>query len=93
MVNWQVTTTTIYCDAVADEVTVLVYRDGSTRCTGYDKYNNPGQDTDNLLKKRSKELNRTLECDGPQCHRVTGYRDRLFAEESSDQRKQCEATD
>lgn len=84
MVNWQITTTTIYCDAVDDEVTVLVYGDGTTKCTGYAKYGNPSQDTGNLLKKRGKKLNKTLECDGPQCHRVTRYRDKLFAEDSSE---------
>ena len=26
MVNWQVTATTIYCDAVDDEITLLVYK-------------------------------------------------------------------
>ena len=93
MVNWQITTTTIYCDAIDDEVTVLVYRDGTTNCTGYSKYGNPSQDTDNWLKKRGKELNKTLECDGPQCHRVTGYRDKLFAEENSGKRKSRKASD
>ena len=28
---------TRYCDAVDDEVTILVYKDWSTRCTGYQK--------------------------------------------------------
>ena len=35
MVDWQVTATTIYCDAVDDDVTLLVYKDGSAKCTGY----------------------------------------------------------
>lgn len=35
MVDWRVTATTIYGDAVDDDVTVLVYEDWSTRCTGY----------------------------------------------------------
>ncbi|MCJ7791782.1 MAG: hypothetical protein MUP49_05195 [Dehalococcoidia bacterium] len=36
--DWQVTATTIYCDAVDDDVTILVYKDWSTKCTGYKKY-------------------------------------------------------
>jgi len=35
---WQVTATAIYCDAVDDEVTILVYKDWSTERTGYKKY-------------------------------------------------------
>ena len=37
MPGWQITAKTIFCDAVDDEVTVMVYKDGSTRCTGYKK--------------------------------------------------------
>jgi len=37
MVNWQVTEVTIYCDAVDDEVTIQVYKDGSVKCTGYEE--------------------------------------------------------
>ena len=44
MVNWQITATTIYCDAVDDEVTLLVYTDRSVRCTGYKKYGEPSQE-------------------------------------------------
>ena len=41
MVDWKVTATTIHCDAVGDEVTILVYKDGSVKCIGYDKYGKP----------------------------------------------------
>lgn len=34
--------TTIYCTAVADEVTIMVYRDFTTRCTGFTKYSQSG---------------------------------------------------
>jgi len=82
MVNWQLTAATIYCDAVDDEVTLLVYKDGSTKCTGYQKYGKPGKETAEVLKKKSQQLKRRLECDGPECYRVTQYRDKLLAEES-----------
>jgi len=82
MVNWQVTATTIYCDAVDDEATLLVYKDGSAKCIAYTKYGKPDKETLNLLKKKSNQLKRNLECDGPECYRVIQYRDKLFAEEA-----------
>jgi hypothetical protein len=82
--DWQVTATTIYCDAVDDEVTILVYKDGSIRCTGYKKYvENPDKETAQMLKKKGKRLGRNLKCEGPQDSRVTSYRDKLTAEEKS----------
>ena len=81
MVNWQVTATTIYCDAVDDEVTLLVYKDGSAKCIGYKKYGKPDRETLNLLQRKSKQLKQHLECEGPECYRVIQYRDKLFAEE------------
>jgi len=82
MVNWQVTAATIYCDAVDDEVTLLVYRDESTKCIGYQKYGEPSKEVTKLLQKKSKQLKRRLECEGQECSRVIQYRDKLFAEEA-----------
>ena len=81
MVDWQITTTTIYCDAIDDEATLLVYADGTVKCTGYTKYINPDRDTSKLLDKKSKKLGKTLGCEGMECSRVTAYRDRQFKEE------------
>jgi len=83
MVNWQVTATTIYCDAVDDEVTLMVNKDGSRKCTGYDKYHQPGKETSKLLVKKGKKINRKLECEGVECYRVMQYQDKLFAEEAT----------
>ena len=84
MADWQVTATTIYCDAVDDEVTILVYKDGTIRCTGYKKYvENPDKETAQMLKKKGKRLGRNLKCEGPQDYRVTSYRDKLTAEQKS----------
>jgi len=83
MVNWQITATTIYCDAVDDEVTLMIYKDGSTKCTGYKKYYQPDKEIGKLLGRKGKQLNRKLECEGLECYRVTQYRDKLFAEEIS----------
>jgi len=81
MVDWQITTTTIYCDAVDDEATLLVYADGKVKCTGYDRYGNPDRKTEKLLKEKGKKLNRTLGCEGLECSRVTGYRNKLFCKD------------
>lgn len=80
MVSWQVTATTIYCDAVDDEVTLLVYKDWSVKCTGYKKYGEPSGDTIDLLKKKSRQLKRQVECVGPECCRVTQYKEKLLSE-------------
>ena len=83
MESWQVTATTIYCDAVDDEVTLLVYKDKSAKCIAYRKYGEPDKEVDGLLKRKSKQLNRLLKCEGPECSRLVKYRDKLFSEECS----------
>lgn len=82
MTDWQVTAATIFCEDVDDEVTIIVHRDGLARCVGFVRYGKPDKDTAGLLKRKSRGLRRHLECAGPECRRVTDYRDRLFAEES-----------
>ena len=81
MADWQITTTTIYCDAIDDEATVLVYADGTLKCTGYNRYFNPDREAAKLLKQKGKTLNRVLKCSGLKCQWVTGYRDKLIAED------------
>ena len=81
MASWQVTAATIYCDAVGDEVTIMVYKDWSVKCTGYKKYGEPSKDITNLIKKRRKQLKQQLECVGPECNRVIQYKEKLFSEE------------
>ena len=82
MVDWQVTAATIRCDDVDDEVTVIVQKDGTVRCVGFARYGEPDKDTAELLKQKSRRLDRQLKCTGPECHRVVQYRERLFAEEA-----------
>ena len=81
MTNWQLTETTIYCDAVDDEVSIQVYKDGSVKCIGYIKYGKPTKETANTLNKQSKHLKRQLACAGPECHRVTQYQEKLLSQE------------
>ncbi len=84
MVNWQVTSTTIYCNAVDDEVTLLVYKDRSVKCTGYKKYGEPGKEIAKIMERKSKQLKQQLECEGLDCYHVIQYRDKLFAEETKE---------
>ena len=80
MVDWQVTAVTINCDAVADEVTIIVKNDWSVKCTGFEKYT--GSRTVRLeLVKRSLNAKRTLECKGMQCKQIEEYVRKLQAEE------------
>ena len=83
MVDWQVTAATVFCEEVDDEVTIIVSKDGSVRCVGFTRYGKPNKDTAKLMKQKSGRLQRRLECTGPECRRVTDYRDRLFAEEAN----------
>ena len=82
MVDWQITVSTIYCDAVDDEVTIMVHKDWSIKCTGYDKYRQPDREVAGLLKKKGKRLSRQLKCEGLDCHRIVGYKNKLLSEES-----------
>jgi hypothetical protein len=84
VVDWQVTATTIYCDAVDDDVTIMVYKDWSTRCTGYKKYvESLDKETAKILKRKAKWLGRNLGCQGPLDYRVTDYRDMLVAQDKA----------
>lgn len=82
MVDWQVTATTIYCDAVDDEVTLLVYKDGSAKCIAYQRYGEPDKETARLMREKESQLKRRLCCEGPECYRLIQYRDKLFSEEA-----------
>lgn len=71
--DWQLTATTIYCEAVCDEATLLVYKDGSARCVACKKY----------LQKGVNSPRSGLKCDGPECRRLIEYRDQLLREETA----------
>lgn len=82
MVDWQVTATTIYCDAVQDEVTIFVYKDGSLGCTGCDR--NPGGENKNPPNPETGDKHpRKLGCLGLPCEHTTGYRAKLMSEENN----------
>jgi hypothetical protein len=82
MSNWQITAKTIFCEAVDDEVTVMLYKDGSLHCTGFKKYSQPNEITSKLVKEKNRGLQRSLKCEGESCPRVTGYKASIAAEEA-----------
>ncbi len=88
--NWQVTATTIYCDVVKDEATIMVYKDWSTACAYYKRWG-PVQ------REKRKGIGALLAwlgivsqrrripasgCKGPErCPKILEYRDKLYREE------------
>ena len=82
MTDWQTTAKTIYCDAVDDEVTILVSKDYSVRCTGNKKYTELSDVTLNIIKAKSSKLKHPVKCEGLQCHRVIEYKERIVTEDS-----------
>jgi len=72
MVDWQITAATFRCAAVNDEVTLLVHKDWTVKCTGYVKH---GQN--------KKKKNGTSGCHGENCQLAVDYRKKLQAEETA----------
>jgi hypothetical protein len=82
--DWQVTAKAIYCDAVEDDVVIMVYTDMTVSCTGYQKYTaKANKETMAILKKKSQILKRQLKCEGPQDIRITSYLDLLKAQNNT----------
>lgn len=79
MVNWQITATTVRCDAVDDEVTLLVYKDWTVKCTGYNKYK---RDANNEGRGIKASPRRGTGCAGTQCPLAVQYRQKLQAEQT-----------
>ncbi len=72
MVNWQITAKTIYCDAVRDEVTIIIKKDWSVNCTGF----TGAHGTSAPSKGKSS-------CEGLGCPRVLRYKESLMQEEKA----------
>jgi hypothetical protein len=81
--NWQMTATTIKCEAVIDEITIMVYPDGSVKCASYLKYGATDKKTLAALEKKAKKMGLAPKCEGPLCHRITDYRDKIMAGEEA----------
>ncbi len=80
MTDWQITAKTIFCEAVDDEVTVLVHKNGTAHCTGCSKYDQPNDITRTLVKEKTRKLKRAIQCEGEECPRVTGYKNQIQTE-------------
>jgi hypothetical protein len=74
MADWQITATTIYCEDVDDEVTLLIYGDGTSRCTGHQKYAHPDKETSRAIKKKRRQSGRQMGCRDTDCRRIIEYR-------------------
>lgn len=80
--GWQVTATTIYCDEVDEYVTIMVYKDWSSKCTWGAKYKDAvGSIAGRKLPGKIK--NKIGKCHGAGCKNITDYRDKLKKEEAA----------
>jgi hypothetical protein len=68
---WKVTATKLYCDIVKAWVTVMVYRDGTTKCGYCERY---------LSKPGSSDQKKL--CDD-HCKLLTAYREDVFQREKT----------
>jgi hypothetical protein len=80
MVDWEITATTIFCDDVGDEVTLLLSGNGTVKCTGREKYARPTREVAREMKQKSKKSGRQLKCLEDKCPRLPQYRDRFLGE-------------
>ena len=78
--KWQITATTIKCDLIDDYVTIMVYKDWSTKCVWYSR-NKQKTVEDKNYKVDRKIKPKVDKCQGPECSYVTSYRDKLVKEE------------
>jgi hypothetical protein len=78
MADWELTATTIYCDDVDDEVTLIVSGDGTARCSGCQKYASPDKQTAKAIREKNNKLGKTIRCNEAECHRIVEYRDSLL---------------
>jgi hypothetical protein len=78
MADWELTATTIYCDDVDDEVTLIISGDGTSRCTGCQKYANPDKQTAKAIREKNNRLGKTIRCNEAECNRLAEYRDSLL---------------
>jgi hypothetical protein len=78
MVDWELTATTIYCDDVDDEVTIIVQGNGTVKCTGSQKYAVTNKQAQKELKKKSQKAGKVLLCKDTVCQKLPKYRDELM---------------
>jgi hypothetical protein len=79
--NWEITATTVYCDGIDDEVTLIVYTDGTSRCTGRDSYARSDKEKSTTLKKKIRKQ-KLSGCSADGCPRVKQYRESILHREN-----------
>jgi hypothetical protein len=75
MADWEITATTIFCEDVSDEVTLMVTGNNTVKCTGREKYVHPTKEVAGELRQKSKKSGRRLGCLEDKCPRLPKYRD------------------
>ncbi len=79
--KWEVTATTLRCESIGEYVTLRVSREWTAKCAWCVKYTPDAVQNAVAIKKTIQE--KIKKCVGPDCPVVTGYRDRLMAEEAA----------
>ncbi|MCJ7605895.1 MAG: hypothetical protein MUO19_07690 [Dehalococcoidales bacterium] len=80
MADWEITATTVYCEAVDDEVTLLIDFGGTTTCTGQQRFDCPDKENARLLEEKTRQAGRVLTCAGTDCTIISQYRTRILTE-------------
>ena len=75
MVDWEITATTIFCEDVSDEVTLLLSGNGTVNCTGREKYARPAKQVLREMRQKSKKSGKQVKCLEDECPRLRRYRD------------------
>lgn len=87
--DWQVTATTIYCDRVEHEATIMVYKRWNTQCAYFDRWGPIRRKKKTGFPKAiawlgigSEEVHLSSECPGSdKCIYTKDYRDKLYEDE------------
>ena len=87
LTDWEVTAATIYCTAIDEEVTLMIYRDGEVNCTGQQRYQNPNRQNTRRLVERSNRTGRQLACSGTSCVKIADYLAEISKENSIDKNR------
>jgi len=82
MSSWQVTATTIHCEWVGEDVTVMIYKNGSAKCTGQSKFfETIAKGKSKLVEGKGNKVDLKLKCIYPSICGLTNYKDKILAEE------------
>ena len=74
MPDWEITASTVYCEAVEDEVTLLVSNDGQVTCTGQQRFQNPDRENTRYLAVKGRRFGKRLNCPGIDCSVIREYK-------------------